>query len=67
MYSDAVKNFQNIPNRATRVGIIMGGDFYNWSKVYKLCGLCSEDFLWDSEGSWKHFEECFNNFEGNGK
>ena len=36
---------------------------YTWEQVYKISGLCSEDFLYDNEGSWKHFIQCLEKWE----
>ena len=35
----------------------------SWQQVYKISGLCSEDFLHDSEGSWEHFIRCLEKWE----
>lgn len=47
----------------TKQGITYKGQFYNWNAVYKICGLCWEDFLYDSTGSWQYFEECLEKWE----
>ena len=39
------------------------GVAYSWQLVYKICGLCKEDFLHDSEGSWEHFIRCLEKWE----
>lgn len=39
------------------------GVAYSWQQVYKICGLCSEDFLHDSVGSWEWFLECLEKWE----
>ena len=36
---------------------------YSWQQVYKISGLCAEDFLHDSVGSWEHFIECVSKWE----
>ena len=39
------------------------GVAYSWQLVYKICGLCKEDFLHDSAGSWEYFVECLEKWE----
>lgn len=36
---------------------------YNWEQVYKICGLCREDFTHDYIGSFEHFIECLDKWE----
>ena len=31
---------------------------YSWEDVYKISGLCAEDFTHDPTGSWAHFTKC---------
>jgi len=40
---------------------------YYWSEVYKICGLCREDFMYDNSGSWSYFVECLEGFKGDEK
>lgn len=42
-------------------GIFHKGEYYGWNAVYLISGLCSEDFLYDSIGSWEHFIGCLDN------
>lgn len=46
-----------------KIGITYKTQFYSWASVYKICGLCREDFLFDSEGSNAYFLECLNKWE----
>lgn len=34
------------------------GNYYDWSFVYMVSGLCKEDFTYDWSGSVRHFGEC---------
>lgn len=43
--------------------ITHNGIKYNWGQVYKICGLCPEDFTHDNVGSWEHFLECLEKWE----
>lgn len=43
--------------------ITHNGIKYNWIKYIKICGLCKEDFLFDSEGSNIYFLECLEKWE----
>ena len=43
--------------------IKINGIVYTWDQIYKICGLCAEDFLFDSVGSWEHFLECLEKWE----
>ena len=36
---------------------------YSWQQVYKICGLCTEDFTHDYSGSWGEFIKCLENWE----
>lgn len=39
------------------------GQWYGWNAVYLISGLCEEDFMHDSFGSWKHFIEALEIWE----
>ena len=39
------------------------GESYGWNAVYLISGLCAEDFLHDSVGSWEWFLECLEKWE----
>lgn len=43
--------------------IIYNGVPLTWKEVYKICGLCAEDFLHDHVGSWENFIECLERWE----
>lgn len=43
--------------------IKINGIVYTWDDVYKISGLCAEDFLHDSEGSNAYFLECLEKWE----
>lgn len=38
-------------------GKMIDNVFYTWEQIYKISGLVYEDWLYDSEGSYKHFSE----------
>lgn len=43
--------------------IKINGIIYTWDDVYKISGLCYEDWLHDSEGSNAWFIECLEKWE----
>ena len=38
-------------------GITHNLKHYDWLTIFAISGLCYEDFLHDSVGSWEHFIE----------
>lgn len=40
---------------------VINGAQYSWEQIYAISGLCYEDWLNDSEGSYSHFIKCLKN------
>ena len=47
----------------THNGISHSGEYYTWELVYKISGLCQDDFTYDSTGSWEYFIQCLERWE----
>lgn len=43
--------------------IKINGIVYTWEQVYKICGLCMEDWIHDPVGSNQYFLECLEKWE----
>ena len=43
--------------------ITHNGIKYNWEQVYKICGLCKQDFDYDPTGSVAYFQECLTKWD----
>ena len=44
-------------------GVFYNNEFYSWEQVYKVSGICMEDWLHDPIGSQQYFEECLLKWE----
>lgn len=42
-------------------GVFCDGVHYTWNDVYKLSGLCKDDFRYDSTNSWETFKKYLKN------
>ena len=47
----------------TSEGITVHGIAFTWEEVYKISGLCQDDFTYDSTGSWEYFIQCLERWE----
>ena len=41
----------------------INGKWYSLSEIYRISGLCFEDFIHDNQGSFDWFMKCLEKFE----